>query len=509
VSLSVWKQLQASHLTAEEFQKLPREDQEQYLALMNQEIDWLKTQKLLMYEPMEKQMLFHTSPCPRRALFGGNRVGKTTAGGMEFLFHTTGQYPDWYPESGKFKGSIKGRIIAKDFQKGVGEVVSPFLEEWLDKSMIARKIKNPMGIATKYELKNGSVFDILTHEQSTEQFEGWRGHVAWFDEPPPRDKYVATLRGLVDYSGRHWLTLTPLTQPWIYDEIYTATDKAYTFVTTVDIRENKYLTEAAIKEFEGSLTEEEKSARLHGRFLHLSGLIYKEFDANIHVINPLEIKEHWSRYMAVDPHERTPTAVLWLAVDEKENHYVYDELWLKDMDVKQISDAIHSQEGGLIAQVKLIDPHADKDNVVAGGFNVRKELMKFGVFCQRANSDPMLGKARIRQALTPRYSPLLKRDVPQLFISKYCTQTIYEFQHYIWDEYRRNKEEYNSKEVAKKKNDHFMDCLRYIYNYGPKYIIKEEDDTEISYQGTYTKYPVQKERAGSYYNLVEGKAGQF
>ena len=478
------------------------------MRLMNEEVSWLKTQKLLLYEPMEKQALFHKSPCPRRALFGGNRVGKTTSGGMEFLFHLTGQYPDWYPMEGRFTGSVKGRIIAKDFQKGVGEVVTPFLNEWLDDSIIARRVKNPMGIPTKYELKNGSVFDILTHEQSTEQFEGWRGHVAWFDEPPPRDKYVATLRGLVDYSGRHWLTLTPLTQPWIYDEIYTATDKDYTFVTTIDIRENKYLSEAAIKEFEMSLTEEEKSARLHGRFLHLSGLIYKEFAAETHVIDPPVIQPHWTRYMAIDPHERTPTAVLWLAVDDKDNHYIYDELWLRDMDVSQMAEAIHAQEGDIPAAIKMIDPHADKDNVAAGGFNVRKELMRHGVFCQRANSDPMLGKSRIRQALTRRYSALLKCKVPQLRVSSYCTQTIYEFQHYIWDEYRRNKEEFSAKEVAKKKNDHFMDCLRYIYNYGPRYIIQEEDEPDVEYAGTYTKHPVEKESSG-YYGLVEQRGGQF
>lgn len=476
---------------------------------MNEEIDWLKTRKTLLYEPMDKQLSFHMSAVKCRALFGGNRVGKTTAGGMEFLWHVTGIYPDWYPKEQRLSGSVKGRIVARDFQKGVGEVVTPFLTEWLDSSLIARKIKNPMGIPTKYELKNGSVFDILTHEQSTEQFEGWRGHIAWFDEPPPRDKYVATLRGLVDYSGRHWLTLTPLTQPWIYDEIYTNADRARTFVVTIDIRENKYLSETDIKEFEASLTEEEKEARLHGRFLHLTGLIYKEFDANIHVIDPPEIKSHWSRYMAIDAHERTPTAVVWVAVDEKENHYVYDELKLKDMDIAMMAEAIQAQEGNMKAQVKLIDPHNDKDNIAAGGFNIRKELMKNGVFTQRANSDPALGKARIKQALTPRYSPVLKQKVPQLRISRYCTNTIYEFQHYIWDEYRRNKEEYNAKETAKKKNDHFMDCLRYIYNYGPRYVVKEDEEETVKYVGTYTKYPAKAETAGSYYALIEGKAGNF
>lgn len=462
-----------------------------------------------MYSPMTKQMQFHTSLCPRRALFGGNRTGKTTAGGMEFLYHMTGQYPDWYPKEKQHTGPVKGRIIAKDFQKGVGEVVSPFLDEWLDSSLIKRKVKNPMGIATKYELKNGSVFDILTHEQSTEQFEGWRGHIAWFDEPPPRDKYVATLRGLVDFSGRYWLTLTPLTQPWIYDEIYTSTDKEYTFVVTVDITENEHLSPEAIKEFEGSLTQEEKEARLHGRFLHLTGLIYKEFEPNIHIIEPPVIKPHWTKYMAIDPHERNPTAVLWLAVDDKENHWIYDELWLKDMDIKSMAAAIISQEGDLKADIKLIDPHADKDNIAAGGFNMRKELMKYGVFCQRGNSDPLLGKSRIRQALTPRFSAVRNKYIPQLHVSRYCTHTIYEFQHYIWDEHRRNKEEFNAKEQPKKKNDHFMDCLRYIYNSAPRYILREdEDDEEVTYVGEYTKYPVKKPTS-SYHKLVEGRAGQF
>ncbi len=453
---------------------------------------------------MPKQHSFHTSPCITRAIFGGNRSGKTTCGGLEFLFHITGLYPDWYPKESRMRGPIRGRIIAKDFQKGVGEVIIPFLEEWLDNSLVKRMQRNPMSIPIKWWLKNGSVFDILTHEQSTEQFEGWKGHIAWFDEPPPREKYIATLRGLVDFKGRNWMTLTPLTQPWIYDDIYTKSDPEICVVTT-DIRDNVHLSESAIKEFEKSLTEEEKEARIHGRFLHLTGLIYKEFDPNIHIYTGCEIQKHWTRYMAIDPHERMPTAVLWLAVDEKENHYIYDELWLKDMDIEQIAYAIHCQEGTDDVRIRLIDPHADKDNVAAGGFNFRKELMRHGVFCQRANSDPMLGKARIRQALTPRFSSILKTNVPQLRISRNCTQTIYEFQHYVWDNYRRNKDEYGLKEQPLKKNDHFMDALRYIYNFQPRYIPQEheEDEMEVEYVGEYAKYPSKQPAKGSYYSLVE------
>ena len=135
---------------------------------------------------------------------------------------------------------------------------------------------------------------------------------------------------------------------------------------------------------------------------------------------------------------------------------------------------------------------------------MRKELMRHGVYCQRANSDPLLGKARIKQALLPRYSAIMGKRVPQLRVSRYCKQTIYEFQHYIWDDYRRNKEEYGLKETPKKKNDHFMDCLRYIYNYQPRYIPLEVEEEEIEYKGTYTKYPSQRPSRGTYRSLVEG-----
>jgi len=275
----------------------------------------------------------------------------------------------------------------------------------------------------------------------------------------------------------------------------------------MDMRDNYHLTEEAIREFEAQLTEEEKEARLHGRFLHLSGLIYKEFVPDVHIVSPPKVGKHWTKYMAIDPHERNPTAVLWLAVDEQENHWIYDELWLADMDVKGIAYAIQAQEADGIARVKLIDPHADKENVTAGGFNFRKELMKYGVYTQRANSDPLLGKSKIRQVLTPRYNAVLKREMPQLRVSRSCTQTIYEFQHYIWDDHRRNKEEFDPKEKVKKKNDHFMDCLRYIYNFGPRYIPLEEEEEETEYIGTYTKYPTKKPSKGSYRSLVEAEHG--
>jgi hypothetical protein len=97
---------------------------------------------------------------------------------------------------------------------------------------------------------------------------------------------------------------------------------------------------------------------------------------------------------------------------------------------------------------------------------------------------------------------------PQLKIFSNCYKTIYEFQHYQWDDYKRNKEEYGLKEQVKKKYDDAMDALRYIFNYGPRYIKKESfDDAEPKFTGEYTKYPVKPSNEESkYHSLVDREA---
>ena len=427
--------------------------------------------------------------------------------------HMTQQYPSWYPKENRYDRPIKGRIIATDFGKGVGEVIIPTIDMWIDTtvggSFIDQKIRNPQGIPVKWIFKNGSQFDIVTHEQSTEQFEGWSGDLAWFDEPPPRDKYIATRRGLVDNDGKTMLTLTPLKQPWVYDEIYTNDDPNY-FTVTMDITDNPTLTKEAINAFSESLSEEEKEARLHGKFRHLSGLVFKEFDPEVHIWDNPKVPKHWTVYMAVDPHPRTPTAVLWVAVDEQDQLYVIDELWLPDMTVGEIADAIKSQEYKNPARFKYIDPAMDKDNELAGGFNTRKELMKNGISTMLANNDFDYGIGKIREALRPKFLKMLNCSIPRLRVSRACKHLIYEFQHYIWDEYQMRPEDHDAKQKVKKKDDHFVDCLRYILNANPRYWRPDEDDdVEVQYVGEYTKHPTNtiNRRSGSskYYDLIEEK----
>lgn len=463
---------------------------------------------ILSYEPHRKQLLFHKSQAKIRAIFGGNQSGKTYGGGAEFFMHMLKQYPSWYPKENRCpEGKIlKGRIGAADFQKGVNEVIIPEIEKWVDTSMLAKKpTRNTIGVPVKYHLKNGNQFDIMTYEQKLEQFEGWQGDIAWFDEPPPRDRYIATLRGLITRKGKIWLTLTPLKEPWLFDEIYSSTSPD-TFCITVDMIDNPYLDTNEINKFSDSIIDDAtREARIHGKFKHLTGLIYNEFSIDSHVIDPIKVKPTWTRYFAIDPHPRTPTMCLWLAVDENENLFIYDELWLKDMSIRQIAMAIKAQEGKVSPQFRFIDPALDKEDALMGGVNVRKELMRYGIACQRANNDIHLGIDRVRDVLRVDYLPLTGNVSPRLHVCKHCEHTIYEFTHYMWGEYLTRPESHEKMNKPKKIKDHAMDCLRYILNAEPRYMIFNKEKRELSFKGEYAKYASESEQSSSYYDLVERK----
>jgi phage terminase large subunit-like protein len=486
---------------------------------LEEEVKLKKSKKLLMYQPNPKQEQFHLSNASVRSIFGANRTGKTTAGVVEFMWHMTGNYPAWYPESLRMPTDrpIKGRIFAKDFQKMVGLVIIPTITEWMDDTVegpfIAKKYRNPIGIPVRWVFKNGNEFDILTYEMSTEQCEGWKGDIAWFDEPPPRDKFIATKRGLVDTNGRCWLTLTPLTQPWIYDELYarSQSDPSY-FCVTMDIRDNLrrivdgkpygYLTEEAILDFEKTLSPDEREARLHGKFLHLSGLIFKEFDPSLHIIEKTGVKANWYRIMAIDPHPRKPTACLWLAVNPDNELFVYDEL-LFNGSISDLASAIRAQEGTLRAHLRLIDPSADQEVQLRP--SIRTELMKYKIWCERGSNDVELGISKVHEALTPDIQNLTGIFDSRLKISRLCPQLVSQILHYVWDEYRMRPEEHDPKEKPMPKNDDLITCLRYILVHNPQYyntLENEEEDDEVRYVGQFAKYP-DSSRKISYKDLVE------
>ena len=187
------------------------QEKQNILRLVVASEDFSRTHATITYVPHLKQYQFHTAPNKGRSIFGGNQSGKTWAGTYEDAFHFTGEYPDWYPKELKMPMPNYGRIIVKDFPKGVGEVIEPALMRCIHPRHVKKATRNSQGHLAKLVGHNGCRIDIVTFDMDTQSLEGWQGHWVHGDEPAPRDKWIACMRGLIRYAGRWWMTCTPLT----------------------------------------------------------------------------------------------------------------------------------------------------------------------------------------------------------------------------------------------------------------------------------------------------------
>ena len=442
---------------------------------------------LKSYIPHAKQKEFHMAPHKTRCWFGGNRSGKSRGGCQEALMRSTGIYPSWYPENLKTSIPNKGRIIVSDFAKGWAENVEPYIKRFLPNHLIKSQKKNHEGYVTQIELMNGSKFDICTWEQDQNVFEGWSGHWAWFDEPPPRDKYIATTRGLIDFKGKAWLTLTPLSEPWMWDELVCKAGKNI-FVLTSDSYDNPYVPQEEIKTFEEGLRPEEKEARIHGKFLHLTGLVYKAFDRNIHckeldLSNPESVysKMDKSWYFILDPHDRRPHCGIWAFVNPQEKRFIAYELFYESDNLTDLCTYILAFEKTHRIPssdvIRIGDPNKMETPTAVTGLKLKVEFLMHDdrlAFITNVDDNIQVGHMAVKEALSyNKNKPVDTLNSPAIYFNNYETipHVIEMFQKYIYQEWKGAfKDSKNPKEAPKDLNKDMPDCVRYFLMFNPTYI---------------------------------------
>ena len=388
---------------------------------------------------------------------GGNRSGKSVWLITELLSLLFG-IEAWSGRPMPFKAPVQARLFGEDWTHHVGMVLVPMLKEFCPKGDILRTKRNNQGVEYLWEFRNGSTLEVMTYQQPTDSVEGWSGHVVAMDEPPPRDKYIACRRGLVDHGGVLLMSMTPLKEAWIYDEIIT-NPRENAAVFMVDIRDNPHLSEGAIADFEASLSVEEKEARLHGKWLHLQGLVYKEWDPGVHIVEPFEggVPVNYTCYVAIDPHPRTEHAVVFMAVDRFGRCYVVDEIF-RHGSPEEIGDWVvrwHRREHEI--DTVVIDPAA-KGDAHRGDttYEIIDRMMgNAGIGFQAGSKDLETGIRVTKDALMGR------NKTPSLFVLNHCQRTIYEFSHYIWGDWRRSAaQDRTVKQKPVDKDDHMLECIR-------------------------------------------------
>ncbi|MGB2807501.1 MAG: hypothetical protein WBC22_07165 [Sedimentisphaerales bacterium] len=418
-------------------------------------------------------------------------------------------------------------LTGEDWKLHFGKTLVPELKKWAPKNWYKTR-KNEQGIEYSWEFcskdgswKNPSTLTLMSYSQDDDLFESFRAQGAILDEPPPKSKYKAMSRGLLLDNGKTLMSLTPIKEAWILDDIVLSGRKDIGIVDGLKITDNpdlldsdlevlkRHLDDDQIKQFfdlllyedvekqkpvidQGRKAEEflednipvknhaeiselkilkfikdidpdDVPPRVFGQFKSLVGRVLKEFDTDIHKIKSFDVPTDWPVVAMIDFHLSTPQAISYWAGDKLNQEYCVAETW-KNLSSDGIADdIIRKLRSGMRIEKAFIDPLSKGDTAY-----MRNQL----------GSD-------IEDAFTTIYNKLGRHGITLYVASKdkvsgitnikarlkgpngraicfvfdTCEQHLYEVQRWVYDDKGKPAKEY----------DHFMEnWYRYTLT-GSKY----------------------------------------
>jgi hypothetical protein len=460
-----------------------------------------KEDGLAFYRPHYYQHLFHSSPAKRRGAFTGNRFGKSKMDGAETAAWAKGERT-WYkvpfdiygvdiqntsrtkvlrlhhnghPDHPLVRQGIppyptKQLIVCANWNK-VDEIWTSqssdrpgYIWQFLPKGF-ARGYTNHAGVISNIVCINGAVIDFMSVDSFKKDkmvAESSDYDRVVFDEPAPRQLWKGIARGLVDRGGQADFALTALREAWIPekfdgdpdvkspgedDDRPFRVDMRYSF--RASMRDNPHLTDQDIADYENELTEDERECRINGIPLEYSGLVYKNFKRDVHVLK--DVPPGWKDYhlphrscilhCRVDTHPVNPHAVMFAAVGPSELPIVCHEIY-QACDADTLCEMINAYvrlTGCFLGSLK-VEPAAWNNDPATRTASIASFFFKHGLFPQKAPKDLSTGILIVKGKLHKRevlFSPNLRR-------------TLWEFSRYRYDPETGNPID---------ENDHMMENL--------------------------------------------------
>ena len=455
------------------------------------------------FVPNRPQLKCLQSPARFIAYVGGNRAGKSTVGAAFLAGHLSGFYPsckchgEWFNTLKRFNyRPLKALVVATSFQK-IEEVIEPKLMSHLPKELVKETRRGAMNYLRLVVLKDGSRITCLSGDQDEMQFESSDWDIVWIDEPISKARYDAIGRGILDRGGIMILTFTPRIEPWMKESFLDKADgktieviEADTYENTSDIHNNPILSKEHIEAYEETLDEEERETRIHGKFFHLRGIVYKNF-GDVH-LEDFSYEEDCKKQgklpviCVLDPHDRRPHHVIWAYLDMQDDIHVDYEM-VAHCELDELARRIRQveKERGYKMRKRLIDPNFGlRPSKPGSNRTVKDEIAFHGAGFYPANDEIELGHMIVRDYLHWNTSkPLTAVNKPKLFFSKervpYTVKSVRNYQYAEWK--GSTRDERDPKEQQKDKDTHGADCVRYLCISKPKYAgfqDRSEDELE-------------------------------
>ena len=258
---------------------------------------------------------------------------------------------------------------------------------------------------------------------------------------------------VLDKCGDIYGTMTPLKGlTWVYDLIYLNTNNDPDIdVIEMEWADNPYLSKTEIDNMSQILSSEELESRRYGKFVGMGGLVYKEFDPSVHIIQPFNVPCEWYDKISIDPGLHNPLSAHWYAVDFDGNVYVIAEHYASNQTIEHHSNQIKTicqnlnwpKTNGYYHA--LIDPAANQ-RTLSSPRSVSELFYDYGILVNtNVNKDMFSGISRVKSYLKN------AKGESKLFIFSNCVNMIREIKGYFW----------GNDDRPIKRDDHAMDELRY------------------------------------------------
>lgn len=404
-----------------------------------------------------KQLMFHKCQCRNRWVFGGNRSGKTECGAVEAIWIARGSHPYRTNRQG-----TSGWVVSLTYevQRDVAQakILHYLNPDWIEQIIMREgsKASPSSGVIDAILIKNvfGGVSRIgfKSCDQGRERFQGASLDYVWFDEEPPQDIYDECRMRVMDRCGDIFGTMTPLKGlTWVYDEIFiNSRNSPDIWYICMEWADNPFLDANEVQAMTASLSEDSLESRRYGRFRHNEGLVYTEFDPDIHIIEPFDPPYEWQSNISIDPGLNNPLSCHFYYQDYDGNIYVAAEHYQKGKDIdyhaKEIlalADSLGWKRGVSGMLEALIDSAAGQ-RTLASSKSVAELFFDRGIAVNtKVNKDLFTGIANVKAYFAAR--------PPKIFIFKNCVNLIRELKGYWW----------GSGDCPIKKDDHALDELRY------------------------------------------------
>lgn len=364
----------------------------------------------------------------------GRRAGKSTVSVLKII-----DFSFKHPKSISW-------MVAPTYKQAKAIAFSLF-KEYLPKEAVLKTNETEL----VFTLKNDSTIH-LKGADTADSLRGVRVDFCVFDETAFIDKWEEVWKvmrpTLADSKAECWFISTPNGFNHFKDLAErTSPDFKYFHFTTYD---NPYIPREEIEAMREEMDDDSFQQEIMGEFRKMSGLIYKEFNRDIHMVDVPHLDYNWTFTRAIDFGFGHKTALGYFAINSTGTEiYCYDGLYQSGLTTHDIAEAIKIKDAGKT----FTNPVADSAQPM-----MIEELSREGVFFSPVEK----GADSVKNGIT-KVAELLKirndTGKPTLMFSKNLPWIADEFERYRWIE---DKSDSHIKEVPLKRDDDFMDCCRYF-----------------------------------------------